>query len=222
MKRRLILFSGGVESTTLLTIADKKDLLLICDIPRKDFVGGLDHTKCRTIASMYGNEYLEFKFPVRIEGKQWMHQINWFIFACHLVAESRGDISEVWWGMHHDESHRVNNYPIDRRRILEKCMTAWRVLQPEIKFLIPLEFETKTQQWQRIPDSVKKYVNWCNHNNDCGVCRKCLEFKKYCGDIPKNRPIFVPPKKELKEVKQYNDSTGKKFLSNFLNIKGNA
>lgn len=219
MKRRLILFSGGVESTALLTIADKKDLLLICDIPRKDFVGGLDHTKCRTIAAIYGNEYIEFKFPVRIEGKQWMHQINWFIFACHLVAESRGDISEVWLGMHHDESYRVNNYhyPIDRRRILEKCMTAWHVLQPKIKFLIPLEFETKDKQWQRIPDNVKKYVNWCNHNNDCGVCRKCLEFKKYCGEMPTRNT--VSPKKELREV-VYNDR--KKFLSNFLNIKGNA
>lgn len=182
--RRLILFSGGVESTALLTLADKKDLLLTCEIPFKGIPGCLDYTKCRAIASMFGNSLIEFKFPIQIQERQWLHQINWFIFACHLVAESRGDISEVWWGMHHDESHKVKNYSIDRRRALEKCMTAWSVLQPTIKFSIPLEFESKDKQWQRIPDDVKKYVNWCSFNNDCGKCAKCLEFKKYCGEMP--------------------------------------
>ena len=184
MNRRLILFSGGVESTALLTLADKKDLLLTCNSPRKDIVqSGLDIAKCRVIASIFNNELIEFKLPTQIDGKQWIHQINWLIFACHIIAESRGDISEVWWGMHYDESHKVKNYPISRRNTLEKCMTAWNILQPKIKFLIPLEFENKTKQWQRIPKNVQKLVNWCFYNNNCGKCPKCLEFNKYCGEI---------------------------------------
>jgi len=222
LKRRLILFSGGVESTALLTIADKKDLLLICGVPRKNYTYGLDYAKCKKIASVYGNEIMEFDFPNQIDGSKWTNQLMWFVFTSYLIVASRDDINEVWWGMHYNESHRNFNHPIERKKNFERIMTAWYTLHPTIKFWAPLEFETKTQQWQRIPDDVKKYVSWCNTNNDCGVCRKCLEFKKYCGDIPKNRPIFVPPKKELKEVQQYSDSNGKKFLSNFLNIKGNA
>lgn len=215
LMRRLILFSGGVESTALLTIANSSDIILICDIPRKDFGGGLDWEKCRRIARHFGNETIEFKFATKIEGKQWMHQINWFIFPCHMIAESRGDISEIWWGIRYNDGI---NLP-ERRHIFEKCMCAWKILQPTINFISPLESLSKTKQWQMIPNEVKRYVNWCNTNNNCGVCRKCLEFKKYCGEIPKHE--VYSPKKELRDV-TYHDNR-KKFLSNFLNInKGNA
>jgi 7-cyano-7-deazaguanine synthase in queuosine biosynthesis len=213
--RRLILFSGGVESTALLTIANSNDILLICDIPRKDFGGGLDWEKCRRIARHFGNETVEFKFPTKIEGKQWMHQINWFIFASHMIAESRGDISEVWWGIRYDDGI---NLP-ERKPIFEKCMTAWKILQPTIDFISPLEASSKTDQWKIIPNEIKRYVNWCNTNNNCGVCRKCLEFKKYCGEIPKHE--VYTPKKELKNDIYHGNQ--RKFLSNFLNVnKGNA
>lgn len=206
--RRLILFSGGVESTALLTIANSNDILLICDIPRKDFGGGLDWEKCRRIARYFGNETIEFKFPTKIEGKQWMHQINWFIFSCHMIAESRGDISEIWWGIRYNDGI---NLP-ERRHIFEKCMCAWKILQPTINFISPLESLSKTKQWQMIPNEIKRYVNWCNTNNNCGVCKKCLEFKEYCGEIPKHE-VYSPKDHDNR----------KKFLSNFLNInKGNA
>ena len=179
---KLILFSGGVESTALLTMSKKEDLILICECPREDYVkNDVNWDNCRKIVNYFGNESIEFKFPTTIKGTKWVHQINWFIFISHLIAESRGDISEVWWGMHHDESHKIKTHTIERRRILEKCMTAWRVLQPKIKFQIPLEFMPKKQQWNLIPEEIKPLVNSCLYGNKCGNCNKCEEVKTLVG-----------------------------------------
>jgi len=43
---RLILFSGGVESTALLTIAEKQDILMLSDLPFAKYQTGYDKSKC--------------------------------------------------------------------------------------------------------------------------------------------------------------------------------
>ena len=67
---KLILFSGGVESTALLTMSKKEDLILICECPREDYVkNDVNWDNCRKIVNYFGNESIEFKFPTTIKAQ---------------------------------------------------------------------------------------------------------------------------------------------------------
>jgi 7-cyano-7-deazaguanine synthase in queuosine biosynthesis len=171
---RLILFSGGVESTALLTIAEKQDILLLSDLPFAKYQTGYDKSKCEQIADYFGNRIIFYECCMPDDGEKWQHQIHWLMTAAHLYVNSRDDITEVWHGRSQDENRKMSSQKIDTYARHEE---AWRILNPKIKLFKPLEFLSKKQQWNLIPDEVKPLVNSCIYNNECGTCHKCKEFK---------------------------------------------
>jgi 7-cyano-7-deazaguanine synthase in queuosine biosynthesis len=171
---RLILFSGGVESTALLTIAEKQDILLLSDLPFKNYQTGYDRAKCEQIADYFGNRIVFYECSMPDDGNKWQHQIHWLMTAAHLYVNSRDDITEVWHGRSQDENRKMSSHKVDT---YSKHEEAWRILNPKIKLFKPLEFLSKKQQWNLIPDDVKPLVNSCIYNNKCGTCSKCKEFK---------------------------------------------
>ena len=172
---KLILFSGGVESTALLSIAEKEDLLLVCEFPFKKYQTGYDLEKCQKLADHYGNQLLVYQCEMPDDGEKWVHQIHWLMFAAHLYINSRPDITSVWYGKTSEESIRFTE---QKNAIYKKHEDAWSILNPTVKFQRPLMFLSKKQQWKMIPDEIKSLVNSCVYNNDCGKCHKCKEFKR--------------------------------------------
>ena len=175
---RLILFSGGVESTALLTIAEKQDILLLSDLPFAKYQTGYDKSKCEQIADYFGNRIIFYECCMPDDGDKWQHQIHWLMTAAHLYVNSRNDITEVWHGRSLDENRKMSSQKIDTYARHEE---AWRILNPKIKLFKPLEFLSKKQQWNLIPDEVKPLVNSCIYANNCGTCHKCKEFKTQIG-----------------------------------------
>jgi len=182
---RLILFSGGVESTALLTLADKEDILLLSELPFRKYENGYDIEKCHLIADHFGNRLITYKCEMPDDGKKWQHQIHWLMFAAHLYVNSRDDITEVWYGRTKEEN---TVFTPEKRAIYKNHEDAWSILNPKINFFKPLEFLKKKQQWNLIPDEVKPFVVSCIFNNDCGTCHKCEERIK-CGIGVENERI---------------------------------
>lgn len=175
----LVLFSGGVESTALAALSNKETTLLHVEPPYTNTLKAYDINKARQIATMLNRELLEYKQQLQLQPGGFIHQINWFLCAVHLVLAARPNTyTEVWWGMHQGESHRYYNHTVERRQTLLKVYTAHYQLHPNIIWRIPLEDKTKVEQWTMIPEHIKPLVVSCNTNNNCGVCKKCQEFNR--------------------------------------------
>ena len=84
---RLILFSGGVESTALVTMADKADVLLTSELPFKTYKAGYDLERCKAIAKIRGHRLVTFRCEMCLDRAKWMHQLNWLLMAANLFAE---------------------------------------------------------------------------------------------------------------------------------------
>lgn len=179
---RIILFSGGVESTALATMSDKNDILLLSEFPFKSYHMGYDLDKAKTIANLLDRELIVFKCELPIIPKNWMHQLNWLVFVAHLLTQSRNNVSDIWYGRN---SYDITYSEQTLRELQDvnsnwknwKALNAWKELQPTIPFHSPLENLTKKEQWSMIPDNIKPWVNSCLFMTNCGQCTKCREFK---------------------------------------------
>jgi 7-cyano-7-deazaguanine synthase in queuosine biosynthesis len=176
----LILFSGGVESTALAAMSNKNATLLHVDVPYTDVKPGYDIAKVRQIAQLLDRELVEYKQLLPIKPKTFIHQINWFLCAVHLVLLAR-PYKEVWWGMHRGESHKHHNWPVERRQMLLQAYTAHYQLHPKVPWLIPLEDKTKLEQWIMIPLNIRPLVVSCISAQQCNQCTKCTEFNQHIG-----------------------------------------
>ena len=192
---RLILFSGGVESTALCTMANHNDILLVSDRVH-DREGGIWHEEsARAIANYFGLGIERFTMSGP-PAQQWVHQRYHLFSVAHIVVSRNPAFTEVWYGAnssHADESERSREYSA---QVLHD--QAWKILHPTVKYSSPLEHLTKRQQWNLIPDQVKPMVVTCTqqfHNypvatpptisfenitiRGCGRCGKCREFDRF-------------------------------------------
>lgn len=189
---RLILFSGGVESTGLASISDPGDILLSIDNPYQSFMTIYNVPRSQKIASLLERELIQFRFGQKIQHViPFVHQLNHFISVAHLFVTGRNDITEVWLGRNLEETE---SQTAERADLFHRMISAWNIMNPKIPFNIPLNHLRKKEYWNLIPDHIKPWVYFCYstgsdvaaqgqlhynglHIPGCGQCPKCHEFR---------------------------------------------
>lgn len=168
MEKRLILFSGGVESTAMLNLAGPNDIILSVDMP---YAVGVSYseTNAEKIVNMLGFELTKAKVSINHPIKSFAHQINLLMPIANFMCLADPEITEIWFGRgKQDERHPQ----------AETYLQAWRVLQPNVPWNYPLISFSKKEIWESIPDDIRPYVNSCIFQTNCGQCPKCKEFEE--------------------------------------------
>lgn len=180
---RLILFSGGVESTALLTIASPGDYLLIVDAGLNWYAPSVDYWKAHLIADRFGLELMTvtLSLPKVREKIDFVHQLEIFVGVANLIVRAHPEIDAVWCGRNSAEPSEAIAPTVIR------TMSAWDVISPDVPFVHPLDFMTKRQQWDLIPDDVKPLVVSCLRHQSQKVaadpaCAKCKEVQEMLDD----------------------------------------
>lgn len=171
---RLIFFSGGVESTALLTLADSYDIVVVVEPPlgitttyKPESIDSiLDYYKLKKHSAVIQLPYLEGIPQDAL--KQWKHFMNIADMMCAVYPS----VSEVWSGRCLEDNPEREYQP------------AWPLLQPEVPWNKPLKHLTKKEQWDLLPTEVQQEVSTCIWHRDCGECFKCKEFKELVLDKP--------------------------------------
>jgi len=178
---RLILFSGGVESTALLTLAKSDDILLTIEPTFPNDLPSYSAPKIDAIAEYYGLKirYCKVEIPIEPKPFRFVHQMRIFVSLANLWVAKDWAITEVWCGRNVKE-------PNDNLRpLIDQMMNAWNVLQPRVPFQHPLDHLSKRQQWDMIPADVKPLVSSCMYHQMCGTCRKCMELVCLSETLPR-------------------------------------
>lgn len=166
---RLILFSGGVESTLLLCEADPMDTVVTIEPTYPYGMATYRKDTTEKIAQALGFEikYARVHIPIEPEPYHFVHQIRTFVSVANLWCAKDTRIKEVWLGRSRDD-----------RPARQNMYDAWSLLHPDVKFHRPFEHLSKREQWDQIPDNIKPLVSSCFFHKNCGVCDKCVEVKK--------------------------------------------
>lgn len=177
---RLILFSGGVESTALLTIANRHNDMAL-------FVNDTSHHLDRTAdMNAAANVLRAMAFPMlsvdlcvwggNLRRRPFVQQMWSFMAACSLVLAKHDAFNEIWYGMHRGEPNEVCRHQhYAAVHGFEKAHGV-HVTSPLIR-------ETKEQQWERIPAHVRPLVRNCFTADACGTCKKCAQLKQLPGSF---------------------------------------
>lgn len=169
---RLILFSGGVESTALLTIAKPDDVLLVIKPAYPNDLQTYRQESVEKIATYFGHplHWAQASIPIEPLPYSFVHQMRVFVSICNLWVAKDLNITEVWCGRNVMEpSRKIAPF-------IAQMMAAWVVLHPEVPFLHPLDHLSKHEQWDLIPKEVRPLISSCIHHRMCGTCFKCLEW----------------------------------------------
>lgn len=164
---RAILFSGGVESTAALTLADKQDVLLVVE-PYRLRIRNFHPSKALPIAAHFGLR-VEFIKPPFISDRDHEDFAVLLPLASAWVG-TRPGFTEVWFGANSED------WP-EPRRMAHMCrmMDGFNIAHPGTPFRIPLWHLSKAEQWALIPEHIRPLVHSCSQPVACGTCKKCLE-----------------------------------------------
>jgi 7-cyano-7-deazaguanine synthase in queuosine biosynthesis len=185
MERRLIFFSGGLDSTALLTMSTPDDIIVtIVDVPdqKYNWFHDVDVEKVKKIAKHF-NRFIYFNpvhIPhVEIEQGVGVDQTNVFFSVANNWARIKGkSLKEVWWGVY-DLEYQNN---VVNQKLRNDWFKAWEILHPNIKFHNPLGSSTKVEAWKMIPDEVKPLVTPCRAipkgDPETCICHKCIQHRK--------------------------------------------
>jgi hypothetical protein len=167
---RLILFSGGVESTALLTLAQRDDRLLTIEETFPQDLATFRRETARRIARHFGLDIDYARIELPITGS-FVHQMRVFISVCNLWCARDPSITEVWCGRNSTEPNA------HIRPLIDQMMAAWSVLHPTVQFLHPLDHLSKREQVELIPPEIRSIVSSCIYHINCGGCYKCRELR---------------------------------------------
>ena len=174
---RLIFFSGGVESTALLTQADPMEDILVTILPTfpRDIITSKLES-ANAIADRFGFtiNYAQIRLPIEPEPYNFVHQFASFVAVAHLWVVKDSSITEIWAGRNSAEVPVVH----DPLNFKTQQLAAWNFMHPNIPFRHPMEKLTKIQQWESIPMYLRHLVSSCVIYNNCGKCFKCVEFQQ--------------------------------------------
>lgn len=177
---RLILFSGGVESTALLANAREGDFALTVfdDTPGGDKTARL--TWCEEIAETLGVRLETASVSISrrrdYPREGYIHQLWWLFSAVNLWIAHDRSVKTVLYGL---ENTPLNEMSADA---LSRVRRALRLLHG-VDIEAPLRYLSKAQQWDMIPAEVRPLVRNCYWRSDCGRCAKCKQLKALPGSF---------------------------------------
>lgn len=181
MTERLILFSGGIESTALLTLYRPGDHVMTV---RHAHDATYDERAVSAIVEAMGVEnHIRSAIDTGVPTNgQATFQFHWLLAVAGVYVEPRVKISQVWYGFHETPPGTGVNGP----RIMgeyARVKAMWSTWHPQVSLVSPYVHLTKAGHWDLIPDHVKPLVRNCYHINDCGTCAKCQELKALPGSF---------------------------------------
>ena len=185
MKKILIMFSGGVESTALLQHATdlEHDVSLVHVIHNNKSAKEL--SACKGIVSTFPHaklhsvELIKHSFD-NLYGNPYRDVATWLGVAIAMVG--RADFDEVWYGTHNlDSTGKIADMDIAWYSMMD-------ILELNTRLESPLTTKSKLDQYQMLSSKVKQRIVSCAvipkgvWNEPCGECNKCMEFKHYVTD----------------------------------------
>ena len=197
---RLILFSGGVESTAFLTLARKDDhILTVVDESSDEMMTTFRKENVEAILKYFNlkGHYMkvstEKKFEPKSNSPYEYHQIKVILPIASIwvtkhnkqweVESSKPEITEIWYGMNQKDIRM--SIQRKTKQFYDQYIKSWEILHPNVKFIFPLGNLTKLQQWEMIPFAIRHLVHSCRRVQPgikfCGECFKCLERKELIG-----------------------------------------
>jgi hypothetical protein len=178
---RLILFSGGVESTALLSQARHDDVLLTIQPTFPNDTTTYRQKTAEKIAAWHGfrMNYAGAMIALEPHPYRFVHQMRVFVSLANLWVAKDERITEVWCGRNSSEPGS------SLAPFINQMMDAWDVLHPRVPFLHPLDHLSKRQQWELIPLEVRPLVSSCIFHRMCGTCKKCLELTCLSESLPR-------------------------------------
>lgn len=178
---RLILFSGGVESTALLSQAKPEDVLLTILPTFPSDMATFRKKSAEAIARHYGLEVRYVQIEILLEPLPYtfVHQMRVFVSVANLWVAKDTRITEVWCGRNIKEPGSAI------ASFIEQMMSAWKILHPQVSFLHPLDHLSKREQWELIPEEIRPLVSSCVFHCMCGTCYKCLELTCLSESLPR-------------------------------------
>lgn len=181
--KRLILFSGGVESTALVTIKQDTDVVITIEDTSTGERPSFHRPAILNIAEQlhFSVQFCSFTLPCVRNRMHFAYQLWSFACVAALWLTKDPAITEVWYGLNKSSipEHDIH-HPRKRFAQLEAGWNAWH---PTIPLQFPLKDYTKIEQWKMIPDHIKPLVRTCVHNIyperdvNCGHCHKCEELR---------------------------------------------
>ena len=186
MKKVLIMFSGGVESTALFQHAINQEYETTLMHATHNNVSHKEFTACRGIVhdlAPYTNlhEVLISKDGFDLEHRGSHPDVAiWMSVAMACVG--RGEWDEVWYGNHNkDNQHKVANME-------ESWYAMMKILKLDTILVSPLRLKSKLDLYNSLSPKTKRSIVYCSvipkgaWNKPCGECGKCQEFKQYVTD----------------------------------------
>lgn len=165
--RTIIFFSGGVESTALLSIAPPTSIAISVKIDNFNFMPNIYNIK--KIIEQYKIPLEVITLDIKLQKEKWFHQLNILLTTSILLVNSYKNITNIWYGQNSIEPLSSNEY------IFNKIHNDWKYMFPNIEFSAPLKSKSKREQWDLIPNKIKPLVSSCITNNNCKTCHKCME-----------------------------------------------
>ena len=183
--KRLILFSGGVESTALLLRRNDDDIVVTVEdtSPRADMSFHPGAVKNIAAALNVDVRMCQIFTPIPRPKKIWHYQLWMILPVVSLCVTKDPSICEVWYGVNASEYSGM--YTADKK--YTQLETAWNILHPGVPIVFAMVEMTKAEIWNTIPNHIRPLVRTCIKNThpdkdiNCGTCRKCLELKMLPG-----------------------------------------
>lgn len=169
---RLILFSGGVESTAMLTLASKSDIVTTVRDTSEKMYTTHHSDSVEAITKSFGLDlhYTDLRIPLAHE-RTSLYQLLTFINLAGLWVTRFPRITEVWYGITKDEPCTT------MRSTFDHCVGVWNAQHPKVPLKFPLSHLSKQEIWDMIPEGIQPLVSNCIFESKCGQCRKCIELK---------------------------------------------
>lgn len=160
----LVLFSGGVESTCLLRLVSSSDIIISINSPYKQINTYTKNSEHILDYYKLKREYVDVTVPC-VNG--FVHQLDYFIPIAILIHHTI-KFKEIWIGRCVEDMTPEILQKVDN---LQKGLSHFC----DVKINHPLDYLTKQQQYDLIPNKIKPYVMSCIYENNCGRCHKCEE-----------------------------------------------
>jgi len=162
----LILFSGGVESTALLSRVSSNDLIITVKQP---YINNLEtYSEHGTkILKYYAleREFVNLNIPSK---PLFVHQLKYFIPIASLIWQTM-PFKEIWIG------RNVEDKTQEVLELVDTLQTGLNSFAPGVVINHPLDYLTKQEQWDSIPKELRPLVVSCIYKNNCKRCYKCKE-----------------------------------------------
>ena len=174
----LVMLSGGVESSALVEYAIRNKYEVECLHVVWNNKTATEGKHARKIAEFYKVPYSEMRIEadeIRKYSKVKRKDSVWW--ACGLLTYAPlGGYNELWFGTHCDEGSPTALGPAGLTLMLKSVGCDANIDSPLHKY-------SKQEQWNALPELIKKIVTTCNNPGEnekpCGVCEKCLEWKSF-------------------------------------------